>query len=65
MSQPLFFKCTNKIERKNLNLRTHLKLLNRRTISFSKRGLDRFGGNGGGSEGLDQVIPGHSEHQIV
>lgn len=27
---------TNNIERKNLNLRTHLKRLNRRTICFSK-----------------------------
>ena len=27
---------TNRIERKNLSLRTHLKRLNRRTISFSK-----------------------------
>src|SRR6185437_4385213 len=27
---------TNKIERKNLNLRTHLKRLNRKTICFSK-----------------------------
>ena len=27
---------TNRIERKNLNLRTHLKRLNRRTICFSK-----------------------------
>ena len=28
---------TNRIERKNLTLRTHLKRLNRRTICFSKR----------------------------
>ncbi|WP_344825126.1 IS1 family transposase [Rurimicrobium arvi] len=28
--------CTNHIERKNLNLRTHLKRLNRRTICYSK-----------------------------
>nr|WP_300354724.1 IS1 family transposase [Chryseobacterium sp.] len=27
---------TNCIERKNLNIRTHLKRLNRRTICFSK-----------------------------
>ena len=30
------FRCTNSIERMNLNLRTHLKRLNRRTICFSK-----------------------------
>lgn len=28
--------CTNKIERKNLNLRTHLKRLNRKTICYTK-----------------------------
>lgn len=29
-------RCTNNIERQNLNLRTHLKRLNRRTICYSK-----------------------------
>lgn len=29
-------RCTNHIERQNLNLRTHLKRLNRRTICYSK-----------------------------
>ncbi|EOU7577892.1 IS1 family transposase, partial [Shigella sonnei] len=29
-------KCTQRIERHNLNLRTHLKRLTRKTICFSK-----------------------------
>jgi len=29
-------RCTNHIERQNLNLRTHLKRLNRRTLCYSK-----------------------------
>ncbi|MBN9294195.1 MAG: transposase, partial [Flavobacteriia bacterium] len=29
-------RCTNHIERQNLNLRTHLKRLNRKTICYSK-----------------------------
>ena len=32
----VFKSCTNKIERKNLTLRTHLKRLNRKTICFTR-----------------------------
>jgi len=32
----VFVHCTNKIERKNLNIRTHLKRLSRKTICFTR-----------------------------
>ena len=32
----MFAHCTNKIERKNLNIRTHLKRLSRKTICFTR-----------------------------
>ena len=35
----VFKHCTNKIERNNLTLRTHMKRLNRKTICYSKANL--------------------------
>ncbi|EHD3430994.1 hypothetical protein JRB05_004652 [Escherichia coli O124] len=54
-------KCTQRIERHNLNLRTHLKRLTRKTICFSKsedmHGIDLVSDN--------QPLPLNLRHDLV